>query len=653
MYFCATGTREVYTPNSLTHINFADCNAEWSRCSSRSRQSDHFIVYWQAGFGSDPNSNSVPSNLRVDIDDLLQKAEGYYALNIDTLTFATLGNSYLDDYKISIFLYYQTEWLATGSGYDDIIGALWVNPSTTQPAGPVIAHEIGHSFQYQVYADHRGGSGFRYGFGPNGSGGNGFWEQTAQWQAAQAYPNEVYNHNFQVYRENYHRHFHHEHMRYASYFLHYYWTDKHGKSFIGRLWQDAQRPEDPIEAYMRLTNIDDAQFFDEMYDAAARFVTWDLDELRSLGSNQIGALEWEETELAPSRFRVTYDKCPGTTGFNVIRLSIPSQGTTVSTQFTGIPNADGFNSVDASRAGWRYGYVALLNDRTTRVYSPMYSGSSQDVSFTIPSACGSSCSLWFVVVGAPNDYRPHAWDENNANDAQWPFEVAFTNTNLFGRPIQNGNGGSPQDPVDIEFEYDVTIAESSTTYPGPVVSLGNDLNSLVNAFGMTSGDISSNIGGVIQFYAVEDNGQLESQTTANGYGHWFDSNGDVVSWGSSARVYSEFDQNAFTFQLGQYPNQVSAGNSYTIRQALVYSNARATFTFNIAIASAGSANSVSAPTIVLGVGAVGLVGGLTAFGARRRRRTQHRARGGKSFTNAEGDAEDATIDMQMAKLEVD
>lgn len=93
---------------------------------------------------------------------------------------------------------YQTEWLATGSGYDNKIGALWVNPSTCQPVGSTIAHEIGHSFQYQVYCDKilQGNPddlkcGFRYGY-EGSNGGNGFWEQCAQWQSYQDYPGELF-----------------------------------------------------------------------------------------------------------------------------------------------------------------------------------------------------------------------------------------------------------------------------------------------------------------------------------------------------------------------------------------------------------------------------------------------------------------------------
>ena len=82
---------------------------------------------------------------------------------------------------MEIYLLYQTEWLATGSGYDNTIGALWVNPSTCQPVGSTIAHEIGHSFQYQVSCDKMLNGeadfsqvGFRYGYGSSGEGGNGF-----------------------------------------------------------------------------------------------------------------------------------------------------------------------------------------------------------------------------------------------------------------------------------------------------------------------------------------------------------------------------------------------------------------------------------------------------------------------------------------------
>ena len=105
-------------------------DARWSWW--RMKQSEHFFVFWEPGFGDNPNAESIPEALRVDIDDLLQKAEQFYKTNVEKLGMATVGQgkSVLDNHKMQIYLLYQTEWLATGSGYDDKIGALWVNPST-------------------------------------------------------------------------------------------------------------------------------------------------------------------------------------------------------------------------------------------------------------------------------------------------------------------------------------------------------------------------------------------------------------------------------------------------------------------------------------------------------------------------------------------
>ena len=138
-----------YKPQEFANMDMLRSDSKWSWF--RSRQSEHFFVFWEAGFGDDPNAETVPEHMRVDIDDLLNKAERYYQTNIEKLKLAELGKgkSYLDKYKMGIYLLYQEEWLATGSGYDNKIGALWVNPSTCQPVGSTIAHEMGHSFQYR------------------------------------------------------------------------------------------------------------------------------------------------------------------------------------------------------------------------------------------------------------------------------------------------------------------------------------------------------------------------------------------------------------------------------------------------------------------------------------------------------------------------
>ena len=580
----AFDTSKVYIPNEFKGMDFNDKSSTW--CYDRSKQSEHFIVFWAKGYGeNDPNSTSVPADYRVDIDDLLVKAEGFYDININKLKFAEtgVGKSNLDNYKMEIYVLYQTDWLATGAGYDDVIGALWVSPGTCHPVGSTIAHEIGHSFQYQVYCDLKGTSGFRYGFG--GNGGNGFWEQTAQWQSFQSYPLEAFvSYNFSVYCDNYFRHICHEWQRYASYWIHYYWADKHGIDIVGKIWREAQKPEDPIEAYMRITGISVEELNDEIYDAATKFVTWDIDAIRNNGANYIGAQTYNCTKLDEGSYQVAYDHCPGTTGYNVIRLNVPEAGAEISTEFAGLVNSSGFNKVaNPDRAGWRYGYVALKTDGT-RIYSDMFKGNytaCNTATFTVPENCSK---LWFVVTGAPNSYKPHPWDEDESNDDQWPYQVKFTNTNLYGSIVIDDS----ETPKDTTFVYEVGFPFSADTYPGATLELGDDIIALAKAFVLQPSEITNLMDSKIKFYAVESNGSLNATTTANGYGHWFDANGNVISWGEGAMVFSEYDATNFSFSIGQYPGHCSTGDQFTFKQALVYEyetgkTVQSTFVFNITI----------------------------------------------------------------------
>jgi len=603
---------KIYKPREFANMNMLRSDAAWSFV--RSKQSEHFIVFWQTGFGLDPNSSEVQSNLRVDIDDLLAKSEIYYDMNVNKLKFAIPGKSNTDKYKMQIYLHHTTEWMAYGGGYDDVIGALWINPATCQPVGSVIAHEIGHSFQYQIYADLLAAGecqndfsrGFRYGFG--GNGGNGYWEQTAQWQAWQSYPNLIFSGNFTEYARNHFRHVHHEWQRYANAFINYYWAEKQGIDFIGRLWREAVRPEDPMQAYMRINNMSVDQFNADMYEASTRFVTWDIDAIRDYGNDHIGRHSYQFMTLPDGAYQVTYSHCPGSTGYSVIPLNVPDAGTVITTSFTGLlpgsnlaPGDPGrarvgdnprtvtrYNNTSLSREGWRYGYVALLSNGQ-RIYSEMNSEKEKDVIFTIPNGCER---LWFVVTGAPTSYRAHAWDEDETNDEQFPYKVKFTNTNLLGTIDFTGD----EVHEDVTITYDVKFPFSAIAYSGATVTLSSsDLTKLGKAFILQPTEIKALIGNTtsskIRFYAVEaTTGALNGTFTANGYGHWYNATGNVCRWdapNAEAKVFSEFDENNFSFLVGQFPGRCFDPN-YTIKQALVYTyetgkSVRATFVFNITV----------------------------------------------------------------------
>ena len=71
---------KYYKPEELRTMDMFDSSSKWSW--HRYKQSEHFFVFWESGFGDNPNDGSVPKNLRVDIDDLLAKAEQFYTTNI-------------------------------------------------------------------------------------------------------------------------------------------------------------------------------------------------------------------------------------------------------------------------------------------------------------------------------------------------------------------------------------------------------------------------------------------------------------------------------------------------------------------------------------------------------------------------------------------
>ncbi|MBO5595373.1 MAG: BACON domain-containing protein [Bacteroidales bacterium] len=454
---------KYYKPKEFNFDMFRS-DSKWSWC--RSKQSEHFVVFWDIKYGQYGlfgermgQENTWPttcktSSMAVDIDDLLKKAEEFYDLNVNKLKFANTGKgqSVLDKYKMEIYLIYQSEWLATGSGYDNVIGALWVNPSTCKPVGSTIGHEIGHCFQYMTFCDYlvrQGvsvdkapstsglqGPGWRYGFGANGDGGNAFWEQTAQWQSMvmSQYRQETFTGWYGEYTNSTHLHVLHERPRYATYFIHWWWVEQNDITFIGRLWNEAQYPEDPVETYMRMMGYDVEKMNDSMYGYASHMVTYDTEELRKYGTSHAGEMAISAGNISESDgwWNVKASLSPETTGYNAIRMTVP-KGEEVSVTFGANLGASGCKSGSVSLAGWRYGFVTLNSDNT-RSYSPTWKAtvtSAETQTWIVPS---NASKLWLVVTGAPNKYERHPWtDETDDKDTKWPWKAQFENTKPYGK----------------------------------------------------------------------------------------------------------------------------------------------------------------------------------------------------------------------------
>jgi len=569
--------KEVYVPWSLRNNDFNNEMSDWSY--TRSRETENFIVFWEKGFGN--NLENATGDYSVNVDAMLEIAERTFIVYADTLGFITRGQSTTDTYKVLIFLYYTTTWTANGSGQDDKVASLNVNPAAAREK-VVISHEIGHCFQYLVHCD-ADVSGWMYGFGPDGSGGNGFWEQCANWQAFKVHPDQQFVHyDFGNYLKNAHKHIIHETPRYANYFIQDYWCYKHGRDFIGRLWRGSQYPEDPVEAYKRLTGISQSKFNDEILEQAMLFTTWDIPAIREYSKDFINARSQTSLNDAGNGFwQIDESQCLENYGYNVIKLNPPIDAEMVSVSFAGLAGTSGYRSLHTNAGGWRYGFVALLNDGR-RVYSNIASVNVQNginpegsLSFDCPANCSK---LWLVVSGAPQEHWRHAWDDDDTNDEQWPYKVKFENTNLFGifdNPIH-----------DADLSYDVYM-EPRTDYTANFVPL--DDNKICRAFSMPVEKIQSLLGSSVRFYAINPDGSFISNSTANDPGHWFTSDGKVTNWQNSSIVFSELNLGGMTLKVGQYPNACKWGDEFTMRQALVYTEsngnkAQVTIEINIHIA---------------------------------------------------------------------
>lgn len=605
----------------------------WSK--SRSKESDNVIVLWDKGYGNTIPTNA-PSAYRVDIDDLLKKAEAFFDLEINQLGFVDPENSNLNKYKVMILLNHDTGWICYGGGYDYQVSALWLSPSTCKPVGHSVAHEIGHSFHYMCYSEasnHGADRSCQTGF--HGAVGNGSvtWEQTAQWQANQSYPELMYDQSINVFRNSHNYAFTHEWHRYQSYWFFYYLCQLYGDiKTVANVWNYPETTvKDFNQVLMDYKQLSVRDLYKLYFDQACRLVTWDLDACKPYRNNYIGDFTYRCALTADGRYQVALASCPQGTGFNVIPLQVPEAGTDITTHLTGLrPNAaladadpgeylDGNSQyskysqrhyiMGGSRTdrGFRMGYVALMKDGSRRyfsedsVYCQGASIVTEDYSMTVPEGVSQ---LWLVVSPALKHYTQHKWDEKIDADDMWPYQLQFEGTDIGARatvyasPTIDG-----RDISDVTYTYDVTFPRDTQGYSGASVSVsGQAAATLGTAFQMQNTDIASKMqnysssgpsNGRVMFYAVNPDGQLaKSGSTANGYGHWFDKSGKVCAY-SSGYVYSEFNASSLVFTLGQYPGKCANGSKYTIRQALRYKKAAgeeavATFVFNITIGSTAS-----------------------------------------------------------------
>lgn len=419
--------RYAWKPSTYSSVDFTDDDAEW--CFKHSKESDHFILFWQKGFGDDPTKGTLCS---FSPSALLANAENCWTANVEKLGFLEPGNSVTDNHKIIIMVFYTTDWVANGSGVDGQAGLFNVCPwAVTSRGGMTVAHEIGHTFQYLVSCDLGSDHGYNYGLG--GNSGNGWWESCANWQGYKVHPSGQFTDGeyFELHLNHHHLNLLHEDWRYENCFIQDWWCMAHGQDFIGRLWRESNRPEDPVETYKRLNDLTQDEFCDEQMLGYMHMATWDIDGIRESAAHRIGQHHTylhaaSASALGSGAWEVDSAYCPQNYGYSIINLKVPAAGTQVEASFLGIAGADGYRAVNVDKAGWRYAFVALASDGT-RTYGDIQKAASGTATLTVPQNC---TNLFFVVEGAPTEHWQHGWDGDATNDEQWPYQVKFSNTTL-------------------------------------------------------------------------------------------------------------------------------------------------------------------------------------------------------------------------------
>jgi hypothetical protein len=437
----AASDKKIYcSPNGCgTDLQLQLTSSQW--CYKRSMQSKHWILFWEAGYGE-----SAPSS----VESILKTADQVFEFYANNLKFITInqGKSKTDTYKMIIRLRYTDEWEASGSGIDNTIGLLTLSRwAYTSRGGQTVAHEIGHCFQYQTHCDNKNQNGWMYNWGTGNY--NVFWEMCAQWQAYKFYPSMQFDNEWLTNTLNgLHKHPLCVDLRYNNYFIQDYFCHKHDMDIIGRLWNESKSPEDPLQAYMRLTmdkNLSEAEKLDqlnnEMWEYGARMTTFDMDNIRNQGVGSIG--KRNQTKLTKDNqgyWSPTATDCIENFGHNAIRLNVTPAGNTVYAELIGEAGKTGYTAYNTTKAGWKFGFVALQRDGT-RIYSEIgtatYDSPEKTIAFEYPANCSH---LWLVVSGAPTDYWTRDWidwDGVEGNKEQWPYKVKLYKTNVYGNANNN------------------------------------------------------------------------------------------------------------------------------------------------------------------------------------------------------------------------
>lgn len=147
--------------------------------------------------------------------------------------------------------------------------------------------------------------------------------------------------------------------------------------------------------------------------------------------------------------------------------------------------------------------------------------------------------------------------------------------------------------ADLILEYTANITISKTLYDG--TSLEIEIDKIAELFGITNEELLAGIAGEsgapeVKGFAIEWSTRADNASATNTnapWGHWWDKNGDITVWGTDAMVFAEFDTETGIFNIGQYPDHLTPGQTFKFIECLKYNEKRVAVVVTVVAQSGG------------------------------------------------------------------
>jgi len=395
--------KQIYVPKDLADnlVNNPSDTSSWSY--RRMSLTENFAIFWQKGFGD--NLDNPPDlhgkNMSVNLQNLQKKLEYFYGYYRDTLKFVG-DNSLAEKYRMMIMLWYSLEGTAYGGDYDQKIGAFWVAPNRIQDTAlNCVAHELGHSFQMQAQIDKGGLTEDNYwDCGP-------FYEMTSQFMLWRVNPDWIRDekYHWDAFRVQTFKAFLSWENAYHSPYVLEFWAEKRGADIIAKMFQNAQKGEDAVDVYKRLTGISQEEFCKEMLEANCRILNLDFKHAYHNTRQYVLPFSTKMHSVSGGYMQVDESNRPENYGFNAIEIDFRGKETV---------NADLVPERNENVKFYTQ-FVGIDNDGKA-IY-----GDVDSKTFKIPD--GGLKTLYYVVMPAPKTHFHNVADPETQQNPNYGYKI--------------------------------------------------------------------------------------------------------------------------------------------------------------------------------------------------------------------------------------